>query len=313
MQTPLNYTGNKSRLIEEFKHYFPQKIGVFVDLFCGGGTVGLSIDAQKVIFIDNNENVIELLKHLTRSRFQTILERLENIIERYGLSYSAKHGYSRYRMGIIKGDNNGLKKANESGFYRLRDSYNSMQDKYSKDALDILYLLVVYGFNNDMRFNKEGEFNLPVGKTDLNNNNLRKLKSYVERTSTIDCEFLCADFREKKVKDILISADFIYADPPYLVGHAVYNENGNWTETDEQDLLNLLEELDREGKKFALSNVLEKVGEENHILKNWRLFRRSDLNIFDIDYHYRSSSYNKKNRNANEREILITNFTYAIN
>jgi len=308
MKTPLNYTGNKSRLVEEFKRYFPQKVGVFVDLFCGGGTVGLSIDAQKVILIDNNENVIELLKHLTRSRFETILERLENIIEYYGLSYSAKYGYSRYREGIIKGDNNGLKKANESGFYKLRDSYNSMQDKYSEDALDILYLLVVYGFNNDMRFNSDGEFNLPVGKTDLNNNNLKKLVSYIERTGVIDYDFICADFREKKVKDILMSADFIYADPPYLVGHAVYNENGNWTGIHEQELLSLLEELDKAGKKFALSNVLEKIGEENHILKNWRLFKRNDLHIFDINYHYRSASYNKINRNSKEREVLITNY-----
>ena len=240
MKTPLNYTGNKSRLVEELKRYFPQKIGIFVDLFCGGWTVGLSIDAQKVIFIDNNENVIELLKHLTRNRLETILERLENIIEYYELSYSAKYGYSRYRVGIDREDNNGLKRVNESGFYGLRDDYNSMQNKYSKEALDRLYLLIVYGFNNDMRFNRVGDFNLPVGKTDLNNNNINKLKNYIERTSTIDCEFICADFREKKVKDILVGADFIYADPPYLIGNAVYNENGNWTEVHEQALLNLL-------------------------------------------------------------------------
>ena len=43
MRTPLNYTGNKSRLIKEFKNKFPEKVGVFVDLFCGGGTVGLSV------------------------------------------------------------------------------------------------------------------------------------------------------------------------------------------------------------------------------------------------------------------------------
>lgn len=46
MKTPLNYTGNKSRLIDQFKNHFPQKVNTFVDLFCGGATVGLSINAK---------------------------------------------------------------------------------------------------------------------------------------------------------------------------------------------------------------------------------------------------------------------------
>ena len=40
----------------------------------------------------------------------------------------------------------------------------------------MLYVLVLYGFNNDMRFNSNNEFNLPVGKTDLNKSNLRKIR-----------------------------------------------------------------------------------------------------------------------------------------
>ena len=34
-KTPLNYTGNKYRLLEQIQPYFPQKIKVMVDLFCG--------------------------------------------------------------------------------------------------------------------------------------------------------------------------------------------------------------------------------------------------------------------------------------
>ena len=31
---------------------FPQDINTFVDLFCGAGTVGINIDANKIIFND---------------------------------------------------------------------------------------------------------------------------------------------------------------------------------------------------------------------------------------------------------------------
>jgi site-specific DNA-adenine methylase len=200
-----------------------------------------------------------------------------------------------------------LKEYNTTGYYKLRSDYNSIQNKSSKEALDMLYVLVVYAFNNDMRFNRDGEFNLPIGKTDLNNNNLKKLKQYIDRVKNTNCVFICGDFREEKVKKILMKADFIYADPPYLLGDAVYNETSNWTEETEKELIDLLEVLNKKKKRFALSNVLNKVGTSNKPLSDW-VFRRTDLHIFDIKYHYRSASYNKINRNAQEREVLITNY-----
>ncbi len=307
MRTPLNYTGNKSRLMEQFKNHFPDDIGVFVDLFCGGATVGLSVNAKKIIFIDNNKNVINLLKHLSKYSFDTLLSRLEKLIEKYELSYSAKYGYKKYRKALEQKDNNGFKSHNSSGFYKLRTDYNSKKNKFTKEASDMLYLLVVYAFNNDMRFNRNGEFNLPAGKTDLNKNNIEKLKQYINRVSKIDCEFICGDFREKIIQKILLGADFIYADPPYLIGNAVYNETSNWTEETEQELIDLLEVLNTNKKRFAISNVLGKVGVSNKPLSDW-LFNRSDLHIIDINYHYRGASYNKINRDAKEREVLIKNF-----
>jgi DNA adenine methylase Dam len=293
--------------MDQFSTRFPSDIGTFVDLFCGGATVGLSVNAKKIIFIDNNKNVISLLKHLAKETLETLLPRLEKLIEKYNLSYSAKFGYKKYREGVDKSDNNGLKVYNKYGYYRLRSDYNNLKNKSSTEALDCLYLLVVYAFNNDMRFNKSGSFNLPVGKTDLNNSNIKKLIQYIDRVKKINCDFICGDFRDEKVKKILIKADFIYADPPYLIGDAVYNETSNWTEKTEQELIALLEVLNKNKKRFALSNVLNKVGSQNKPLSDW-IFNRTDLHIFDIKYHYKSASYNKINRNAAEREVLITNY-----
>jgi DNA adenine methylase Dam len=293
--------------MEQFRGHFPENVDTFVDLFCGGATVGLSVNAKKVIFIDNNPNVINLLKHLSKYDFDVLLPRLEKLIKIFNLTYSAKFGYQKYRKGIPKGDNNGLKTYNQEGYYKLRAAYNLLVDKSSKKALDMLYVLVVYAFNNDMRFNKAGGFNLPVGKTDLNKNNIKKLKNYIDRVGKINCVFMCGDFRDSKIQKILMSSSFIYADPPYLLGDAVYNESGNWTEETERELIDLLERLNKNDKKFALSNVLHKVGSLNKPLSDW-IFKRNDLHVFDINYHYRSASYNKINRDAKEREVLITNF-----
>lgn len=306
IKSPLNYTGNKFRILDQIQTTFPHKVKCMVDLFCGGATVGLNVDAEKVYFIDNNERVINLLIFLSKQEFSSFLADLEVLIERYKLSYSYKFGYATYREQCKdKKDNNGLKDYNSEGFYTLRKYYNSLEDKNSTEANTILYLLMVYAFNNDIRFNSAGEFNLPVGKTDLNKMNVEKIKKYIERVQQIDATFICADFTSDCMQDILHEADFVYMDPPYLLGDAVYN--ASWDNLREYELLNFIDLLLERGIDFALSNVMSKVGQTNEPLSYWCYKNRDKVVVTDIEYNYRSSSYNKITRNAKEREVVVSN------
>lgn len=306
LKSPLNYTGNKFRILQQIQPYFPKQINTMVDLFCGGATVGLNTECKKIIFIDNDKYVIGLLKFLAKSKFETLLSELEKLIDYYELSYSAKAGYSFYKNQITDSNyNNGLKSFNSKGYYKLRDDYNSLKNKQTDTANRMLYLLMVYAFNNDLRFSHTGMFNLPAGKTDLNKNNIAKLKAYIERLQNIEAEFICADFTSTKCQDIIHSADFVYMDPPYLIMNAVYNESGKWSEQKEYELLRLMNYFLENNKKFVLSNVLEKQGRRNEPLFYWTTTMNDKIEIIDINYNYRSSSYNKKNRNAKEREVII--------
>lgn len=165
---------------------------------------------------------------------------------------------------------------------------------------------MVYSFNNDIRFNKYGEFNLPVGKTDFNKNNYNKIIEFNKTAKEKNIKFICTDYNSEEAKKYIYAADFVYIDPPYLITTAVYNEGNNWNDQKEKELVSLLEELNNNNIKFALSNVLTKVGVENSILKNW-LLKNENVQIYNMNYNYRSCSYNKKDRNANEEEVLITN------
>ncbi len=304
IKSPINYTGNKYRLLPQFWNYFPDKPKLFVDLFCGGATVGINIDAEKIIMIDNNPRVISLLKYLAEEDINILIKNIETLIKKYNLTYSAKYGYSNYKKE--KKDNNGLKEFNKTGFYKLREDYNKIKDKNSNKANYMLYTLMVYGFNNDIRFNRYGEYNLPVGKTDFNKNNLTKIKEYNERVKLLNIEFICTDYNSEIARSYTLMADLVYIDPPYLITTAVYNEESKWNGKSELDLIKLLDELNKKKINFALSNVLTKVGIENKILKNW-LEENDNIKINDMNYNYRSCSYNKKDRDANEREVLIIN------
>ena len=306
IKSPLNYTGNKFRILDQIQPYFPKKIDVMVDLFCGGATVGLNTECNKVIFIDNEPRIIWLLKYLSGCNIDKLLNELFVLIDNYGLSCSFKNGYKYYRQQILGGNpNNGLKDYNSNGFYKLRDDYNAILNKNTATANKLLYLLIVYGFNNDIRFSKDGKYNLPVGKTDLNNSNVKKLTEYIERVKNIQAEFICGDFCSQHIQQIIRKADFVYMDPPYLITDAVYNESNKWREQNEYELIRLMNFLLDNKKSFVLSNILEKQGRRNEPLFYWTTTRKNDINIVDIDYHYRSASYNKKNRNAKEREVII--------
>lgn len=304
IKTPLNYTGNKSRLLDQILPLFPRKINRFIDLCCGGGSVGLNVlnNASEVICLDINKEVITLLQTLLLYPEKAIINKMESIINEYGLSDSFHNGYDKYKEYID--GNNGLKNFNKEAYLRLRDYFNNNHmDQYTRAFY--LFVLIVYCFNNDIRFNSSGKFNMPIGKTDFNGSIREKLSSFKKGTNNKNIKFYLADFSIVKEFE-LTENDFVYVDPPYLITDAVYNETSGWNEDQERKLLETLDFLNSTGVRFALSNVLSKEGRTNEILSKW--IKKNHFKVVDIDYHYRSSSYNKKNRQANEREVLVLNY-----
>lgn len=304
VKTPLNYTGNKSRLLGQILPLFPKKINRFIDLCCGGATVGLNVleRANEVVCLDNNAAVIELLQTLQLYSEESLTAQIEQIIREYGLSDTFHNGYEPYKA-FVEG-NNGLKNYNKDGYLRLREFFNTAGlDRNTRAVYQMA--LISYCFNNDIRFNSKGAFNMPIGKTDFNGSIREKLHSFKAGTKNRNIKFYLADFSVVKEFE-LGGEDFVYADPPYLITNAVYNSTSDWDEGQENKLLDTLLFLHQRGVKFALSNVLCKEGRENVLLKKW--VEKNGFEVVDIDYHYRSSSYHKKNRQANEREVMVVNY-----
>ena len=296
VQSPLNYTGGKFRLLKQIFEKIPKDIDIFYDIFCGGFNVGANFNAKKIIGIDKNKELIKLLKFLKKQNYEKLEKKIEEKIEYYDLSNSYKNGYEYYGCNSY----DGLGKYNKEKFLRLREDYNSQKK-------EILFLLLIfYSFNNQIRFNKRNEFNLPVGKRDFNSNLRKKLKNFIYNLQLVETEFESIDFRNIDLKKINQKNTFFYLDPPYLLGQASYNENNLWTENDEKDLLRFLERCNRKKIKFALSNVMEHKGNENRILKDWS--SKNNFFVNYLDFNYYNSNYQIKRKNTVTKEVLITNF-----
>ena len=73
---------------------------------------------------------------------------------------------------------------------------------------------------------------------------------------------------------------------------------------EECELLSLLDRLNSNGIRFALSNVLYSKGKENSILKEWS----SKYNVYHLDYTYQNCNYHTKDKNNKADEVLVTNY-----
>ena len=56
IKSPLNFTGGKYKLLDQIIPLFPKNISTMIDLFSGGSNVGVNIEANKIISIDNQRN-----------------------------------------------------------------------------------------------------------------------------------------------------------------------------------------------------------------------------------------------------------------
>lgn len=252
--SPLNYPGNKAKILKQIIELFPNNTQEFVDVFCGSGIVGLNSKCKKLHLNDKEYRIIELLKYFKNNNINNILTDIEQIIKQYNLTDSKNKPKKFYK--IYK--NEGLSKYNKEGYLKLRNSYNNNPSNIK------FFMLIIYGFNHYIRFNSKNLFNAPVGKMDFSSTLLNKTIEFISNIQNKYIEFTMLDFRNE---NLYKNGDFFYFDPPYLITQAPYSVA--WNKEDEKDLYKLLDSLNSINLKFALSNVLSSNGKVNEILKIW--------------------------------------------
>ncbi|MDC8937120.1 hypothetical protein PR243_00805 [Metamycoplasma hyosynoviae] len=233
--------------------------------------------------------VIAILKLLYENDKNKVLTDLKRIIKEFDLRFD---------------DNETKKQIIKINYEKLKENFNEQKNKFDYNSLIKLFVLVIFGFNSQIRFNKNNEFNIPAGKQSLNSNREKILLNFVDQIQSRNIDFQNKDFRfvYELLKDNKINEkDFFYFDPPYFIANATYNLQ--WSKDDENDLLNLLDELNNQNIKWALSNVLESNGKTHFKLKEWS----KKYNVFHLRKNYLNSNYQRRNKGI-DKEVLITNY-----
>lgn len=277
-ESPLNYIGSKFRIAAQIKQYLPAPIHTFVDAFGGGFNVGSNVSAAKVLYNDLNYFVKDLIDSFYHyDTYQYILY-VKKQIRKFG-----------------------LEKNKADAYYKARDYYNCLPVK--KRDPRFLFVLLMYGYQQQIRFNAKHEFNNPVGMRWFNDNVLEKLISFSRHIKEGNYQFKCMDYLELFHSILLTSETFVYFDPPYQLTTGTYNDGKRgfkgWDKQLEQELFQVADRLTANGVPFMLSYVLEHNGVKNKTLKQW--IDRNGYTLIELGEILGISGSRRK-------EILVINY-----
>lgn len=210
MKPILKYRGGKSREIKYFKKHIP-KFDTYYEPFLGGGAVYFYLEPKKAVLNDINKRLIDFYKDVQDEYELTHLQ-----LEKLGIEY--KHNRELFDKEKKKNPDKRVPDQNEPIYYEIRDMFNG------KKATDLTYATVYFYINKTaysgmIRYNKEGDFNVPYGRYKNFNTDLLTREHYELLKSA---DLLNGDY--KKSFELAGPNDFMFLDPPY---DTVFSEYGN--------------------------------------------------------------------------------------
>lgn len=270
-KSPLNYSGSKNYIMDQIINELPLTMNTFVDAMGGAFNVGINVrNANTIVYNEYNHFVFEIVDMLIKSDKDKLIKDVENIISRFG-----------------------LEKANKEKYIKYREYYNK-----NKTPLN-LFVLQMYCFQNQLRFNQNHDFNTPVGNSACNDTTFERIRTFQSSASKVIT--MNKDFVDLDIDSFDLDTVF-YFDPPYIITNATYNDGKRgfkgWDIDQEKKLLIFLDSINQSGRKFLLSNVIYHNGKTNEILLDWAM--TNNYSIIELEPH--GGRYGSRN------EILIKNY-----
>ena len=250
---PIKCQGIKTKLIPFLKEYIiPPKDGLWIEPFVGTGVVAFNLAPRRALLTDKNQYIISFYQKIQTGA-------IDSGMVREFLEY---HGNLLAREG-------------ESYYLQMRSQFNQ-----NGDPLYFLFLNRA-DFNGMIRFNRQGEFNVPFCKKPnrFSKAYITKICNQVSGVSDVmrdkDWRFICAPWQAAFAH--AGDSDLLYLDPPYIGRDTSYV--GEWNEADADDLA--------QAAHRTSASVCLSMWKENQFRKNAHLYRAwSDFTWYEYSHFY---------------------------
>lgn len=239
--SPIRYQGSKRSLVSLIQELAPQDCVRMIDAFGGSATVVLNMPHLHRLYCESHTQVFNIVDALAANDPRKTMQKIKRLVNKWCLTNSSEQQFLDFRAHV-----------------------NRKPDPIAH------YVLHRHAHSNLLRFNQNGEFNVPFGDRGL----IGKWDSVEQEIYTFHYNMLGVRrvnmrYGEllRRVRNSLDSKTFIYFDPPYLASGA--NCYDKWTVEYEQQLLRNLERLTELGVKWMLSNVTQHRHFRNDVLIKW--------------------------------------------
>jgi len=207
--------------------HLPSDLGsrTYHEPFVGAASLFFFIQPERAVLSDANEHLMNC--------YVTIRDHPDLVY-----TYLRKHGAQ----------------SSESYYYAVRDRYNIARHSVAQ-AARFVYLNKTC-FNGIFRVNTKGQFNVPYGHKEPpalpSRGQLRAASGALKRAELSILPF------EQALQEVSDS-DFVYLDPPYppLNGTSYFTHytTDRFCESDQKRLAQVVQQLDRAGCKFMMTNA----------------------------------------------------------
>ena len=211
MKPMIKYRGGKSKEISHFINHMPSEYNRYIEPFFGGGALYFYLEPQKAIINDVNTRLYCFYKQI-KEEFPTVIKQLEELQKIYDKNQN------EYEELKKKNPKDRVENKNEVLYYKLRNMFNHKIECEYLDAV-VYFFINKTAYSGMIRYNANGEYNVPFGRYKNFNTKLITDKHYelLKRTDIFNYDY-------SKIFEMADNSDFIFLDPPY---DCVFSDYGN--------------------------------------------------------------------------------------
>lgn len=285
----LKYAGGKSKILStivDIIHDCDDKyldngiIQEYYEPFLGSGVVAMNVNAHDMTLSDINWDVVNCHNVLIEYNDE-VIRMLQTLWTNQSVDYDGKY--------------------NKDHYMRIRELVNEYRfdGRTLNRAAAMLIYLNKFGFNGMFRYNKKGDFNVPVGGKSGKNPSLPSIpEEDIQNFSNVmkGREIVHADWYtmlSPLVDNPKLEPSVVYIDPPYVNskgGEIQYSSDG-FTLDDQRKLAEFAEQAHENGHRVIISN---------HDLDFTREIYNNAIRIVELDVQRTISSKGSTRGKAKE-------------
>lgn len=216
MNPMIKYRGGKSKELPRFVNHIPVDYNRYIEPFFGGGALFFHLEPDRAIINDLNTRLASFYQEM-KEQYPVARLQLDSLQKIY------EDNQRQYELLKKQHPDEHVENRNEALYYTIRDAFNH---KTASEYLDsvIYFFINKTAYSGMIRYNGNGEFNVPFGR--YKNFNTRLITSgHYELLKR-------AEIYNKDYSEIFAMAsgnDFIFLDPPY---DCIFSDYGNETYRD---------------------------------------------------------------------------------